>query len=103
MINDIGSPASTLRVVCRDVETDSVLVVLGTAGKGVAGIVAALNAACRSTQKPFIVAWTRGSGRPRQESLAHRVQRSPDPWRAMRALSHVVEHRLRRVTEPAVG
>ena len=103
MINDVGSLASTLRVVCRNDETDAVLVVLGNADKAAAEIVAVLDAACASTQKPFSVAWTGGSGRPREELLATGVPTYPDPCRAVRALSHVIEHSLRRAAEPATG
>jgi acyl-CoA synthetase (NDP forming) len=103
MINDIGILSRTLRVVSANDETDALLVVLGNADKGAAEIVETLTAAYASTAKPFFVAWTGGSGRPREQLLAAGIPTYPDPHRAVQALNHVVEHSLRGVAEPAAG
>jgi acetate---CoA ligase (ADP-forming) len=96
MINDIAILSRTLEVVCDNHETDAVLVVLGNADKGADEIVEALRAAYTSTAKPLFVAWTGGSGRPRERLLTAGIPTYPDPRRAVQALSYVVERNLRR-------
>lgn len=94
MINDIGILTRTLDVVRNNDETDAVLVVLGNADKDAVEIVGTLTAACAATAKPFFVAWTGGSGWPREALLAEGVPTYPDPRRAVLALSHVTRHSL---------
>jgi len=96
MINDITILSRTLQVVCGNDETDAVLVVLGNADKGAAEIVEALRAAYASTLKPLFVAWTGGSGQPREQLLTAGIPTYPDPHRAVQALSYVMEPNMPR-------
>ncbi|KAA9163250.1 hypothetical protein FPZ12_009610 [Amycolatopsis acidicola] len=94
MINDIGILEKTLRVVRDNDETDAVLVVLGNADRGAEEIVATLKAAYPETGKPFFVAWTGGSGRPREQLLAAGIPTFTDPRRAVRSLGRLVTYSL---------
>lgn len=94
MINDLALLGKTLRIVSDNDDTDSVLVLLGNADRGSEEIVEALKKAYSSTEKPFMVAWTGGSGRPRAALLAAGVPTYTDPHRAVEALSRVVEFSL---------
>lgn len=95
MINEIGILVRTLQAVRDNAETDAVLVVLGNADRAAAEIVDTLVDAHAATSKPFFVAWTGGSGQPREQLLAASVPTYPDPRRAVQSLSHVIEHDLR--------
>lgn len=89
LINDVSILEQTLDIVCGNADTDAILVVLGNCDKGSAGMVAALQAACKATAKPFFVSWTGGSGRPRLELLTAGVPTYSDPVRAVRALARL--------------
>jgi len=95
MINDVGILVRTLEVIVSNDETDAVLVTVGNADSVASDIVEAVEAAYTATSKPFMVAWTGGSGRPREALLAAGVPTYPDPRRAVEALSHVVNRSLR--------
>jgi acyl-CoA synthetase (NDP forming) len=103
MINDVGILAATLSVICANDETDAILVVVGNADRAAPEIVETVVAAYAQTTKPFLVAWAGGSGEPRRQLLAAGVPTYTDPHRAVRALSLVVEHSLRRTLQPAIG
>lgn len=103
MINDVAILERTLQVVCDNDETDVVLVVVGNADLAGPEIVATIDSACAATSKPFFVAWTGGSGRPREMLLAAGVPAYSEPRRAVQALSLTIEYSLRRDSEPAVG
>lgn len=89
MLTDLTSLSETLDVVGGNEETDSICIVLGNADRGAADIVATLQRAYLSTTKPFVVSWTGGSGRPRQQLLAAGVPTYTDPGRAVRAVARV--------------
>jgi acyl-CoA synthetase (NDP forming) len=91
MINDLSLLEKTLRIVSDNTDTDAVLVLLGNADRGSKEIVATLVKAHRATSKPFMVAWTGGSGRPRAALLEASVPTYTDPQRAVECLSRVVE------------
>lgn len=76
------------RVTASD-QTDMILVVLGNADRGSEAIVDGILSGYHATEKPFAVAWTGGSGRPRQALLAAGVPTYTDPARAVRALAHL--------------
>lgn len=103
LINDPGILQRTLQVVCENDETDAVLVVLGNSDAGADKMVEGLRHAYEATPKPFFVAWTGGSGRPRQALLRAGIPTYPDPIRAVKVLSHVVEHSLRKAVAPVAG
>jgi acetate---CoA ligase (ADP-forming) len=94
MINDVALLESSLDRVLVNDDTDAVLVVLGNSDTGADGIVDALISAHAGTDKPFFVAWTGGSGRPRTRLLSSGVPTYTDPTRAVHALAHVVRHSL---------
>ncbi|MFE7422833.1 CoA-binding protein [Rhodococcus sp. NPDC057529] len=103
LINDVGILTRTLQVVCDNDDTDAVLVVLGNSDASADAMVEALRRAYAATSKPFFVAWTGGSGRPRRQLLDAGIPTYPEPSRAVRVLSYLVEHSLRRAVESAAG
>ncbi|MDT3444908.1 MULTISPECIES: acetate--CoA ligase family protein [unclassified Pseudofrankia] len=94
MINDLSLLERTLRVVSDNGDTDAVLVLLGNADRGSEEIVATLTKAHRATSKPFLVAWTGGSGRARASLLQAGVPTYTDPHRATECMSRVMEFSL---------
>lgn len=90
MLTDVDSLVATLEVVGRNAETDVICVVLGNADRNAEAVVEALTQAVQATAKPFVVSWTGGSGRPRQELLRRGVPTFTDPGRAVRALARLV-------------
>jgi acyl-CoA synthetase (NDP forming) len=94
MINDLSLLERTLRIVSDNNDTDVVLVLLGNADRGSEEIVATLTKAHRATTKPFFVAWTGGSGRPRAALLDAGVPTYTDPHRAAECVSRLVEFSL---------
>jgi acetate---CoA ligase (ADP-forming) len=95
MINDIGVLRDALAVTVGNDETDSMLVVMGNADRSGDEIVAALAAAAAATEKPFVVSWTGGSGRPLEALLARGIPTYPDPLRAVAALAQLTRTSLR--------
>jgi acetate---CoA ligase (ADP-forming) len=94
MINDLSLLERTLHIVNDNEDTHAVLVLLGNADRGAAEIVATLTNAHRTTSKPFLVAWTGGSGRPRISLLKAGVPTYTDPHRAVECMSRIVEFSL---------
>jgi acyl-CoA synthetase (NDP forming) len=94
MINDLSLLERTLQIVSDNEDTDAVLVLLGNADRGSDEIVATLTKAHGATSKPFLVAWTGGSGRPRTALLKAGVPTYTDPHRAAECMSRVVEFSL---------
>jgi acetate---CoA ligase (ADP-forming) len=94
MINDVSILARTLDVVGAHEDTDVVLIVLGNSDRSAPEIVATVTAAHAATDKPVVVAWTGGSGQPREALLAAGVPTYADPTRAVRAAARLVEHSL---------
>lgn len=90
MINDLSLLERTLRIVSDNEDTDAILVLLGNADRGSDEIVATLIKAHRATNKPFLVAWTGGSGRPRTALLQAGVPTYTDPHRATECMSRVI-------------
>ncbi|MDF3310768.1 CoA-binding protein [Rhodococcus sp. T2V] len=103
LINDVGILTRTLQVACDNDDTDAVLVVLGNSDAGADAMVDALRRAYAETSKPFFVAWTGGSGRPRRQLLESGIPTYSEPGRAVRVLSYLVEHSLRHATAPTAG
>lgn len=89
MLTDGDSLVATLEIVGHNDETDVICVVLGNADRNAGAAVEALTQASRATAKPFVVSWTGGSGRPRQELLRRGVPTFTDPGRAVRALGRL--------------
>jgi len=92
MINDIDSLADTLHIVSNNEDTDLTLIVLGNADRTADEIVDVVTAAYRATDKPMLVSWTGGSGRPRTDLLRNGVPTYTDPRRAVAALAALVRN-----------
>lgn len=77
--------------VIADPEADMILLVLGNSDRSAEAIVEGVRISYFATRKPFAVAWSGGSGRPRQSLLALGIPTYSDPHRAVRALKHVAD------------
>ncbi|MGU3498660.1 CoA-binding protein [Mycobacterium sp. C31M] len=86
MINDVGILDAALDVACAADETDMVLLVLGNADKAAPRVIETVHRAWQRTDKPFVVAWTGGSGEARSDLLALGIPTYSDPLRGVRAL-----------------
>jgi acyl-CoA synthetase (NDP forming) len=89
MINDTSILDRTLEIACADDGTDVILVVLGNSDKAAAELVATCIRHHDSTDKPFVVTWTGGSGQPRLDLLAAGVPTYVEPARAVAAIGHL--------------
>jgi len=95
LLNDPSILDKTLSITCATPETDVVLVVLGNSDKAGQELVELCIRHHRTTKKPFVVAWTGGSGQARVDLLAAGVPTFAEPVRAVRAIGHLVGHSLR--------
>jgi acyl-CoA synthetase (NDP forming) len=75
-------------------EIDMLLVVLGNADRCADALVEAIRGSYGGTGKPFAVAWSGGSGRPRRALLDHGIPTYSEPLRAVRALARVADFSL---------
>ena len=91
LINDPSILDTTLRIACESDETDVVLVVLGNSDKAAAALVEVCVRHHRGTDKPFVVAWSGGSGQARTDLIAAGVPTYAEPTRAVRAIGHLVD------------
>ena len=103
MINDIGILGRTLTASLDNADTDSILVVLGNADRGADEIVAALRIAYAETEKPFVVAWTGGSGRGLARLLECGIPAYPDPSRAVAVLAQLTRFSARQNHRATAG
>lgn len=103
MINDISLLELALETVLAQEGTDLVLVVLGNSDRGGDEFAAALSAAYQTTDKPVVVSWTGGSGRPRQRLLEAGIPTYTEPLRAVRALAHLARPRAGAATSATPG
>lgn len=81
----------TLQQLVADPQVDIILVVLGNADRGGEALVDGIADVCQCTDKPFVVAWSGGSGRPRQWLQAKKIPTYPEPLRAVRAIKRLVD------------
>lgn len=79
-----------------DPAVDMILVVLGNADRNADALVENIVAVCESTDKPFAVAWSGGSGRPRVALQARGIPTYPDPLRAVKAIKRLADFSLRQ-------
>jgi acyl-CoA synthetase (NDP forming) len=98
LINDPSILDKTLGIALESDETDVLLVVLGNSDAAAEALVEICDRHHDATEKPFVVAWTGGTGRARAELLAARVPTYAEPVRAVRAIGHLVEVSLRPST-----
>lgn len=95
LLNDAGMLEDALARVVADPQVDMVLVVIGNADRGSEALVEGIHRGYLATGKPFAVAWSGGSGRPRQALLDLKVPTYAEPLRAVRALRRVADFSLR--------
>lgn len=81
--------------IIADANVDMILVVLGNADRGAEGIMDGIRRAFRATDKPFAVAWSGGSGRPRRALLDDGIPAYSEPLRAVKALMHLANFSVR--------
>lgn len=79
-----------------DPAVDVILVVLGNADRNADALVENIVAVCETTDKPFAVAWSGGSGRPRVALQARGIPTYPDPLRAVKAIKRLADFSLRQ-------
>jgi len=91
LINNPSILDETLRIYREDERTDLLLVVLGNSDSAADALVEICVRHHDATAKPFVVAWTGGSGRARTDLLAAGVPAFAEPARATRALGHLVD------------
>jgi acyl-CoA synthetase (NDP forming) len=103
MINDVSILDKTLEIACSDEETDIVLVVLGNSDKAADELVATCIRHHDATDKPFLVAWTGGTGQPRHDLLAAGVPTYTEPARAVAAIGHLARYGAGRLTAATDG
>lgn len=96
LLNDAPMLEGALTKVVADPLVDMVLVVIGNADRGSEALVKGIHSGYLATGKPFAVAWTGGSGRPRQALLDLKVPTYAEPLRAVRALRRLADFSLRR-------
>lgn len=100
LLTDPSLIERTLAALVVDPEVDMVLVVLGNADRGSEDIVRGIHNGFKATDKPFAVAWSGGSGRPRQALLDLQVPTFSEPARAVKALERLSRFSLRTRTYP---
>ncbi|GAB2762328.1 acetate--CoA ligase family protein [Salinifilum aidingensis] len=84
-----------LEVAVEHPDTDMIAVLLGNADAGSAQLIDAIERAHRSTDRPLVVVWTGGSGRPRQRLRELGIPCYTDAGRAAAALGVLVDFSLR--------
>ncbi|TCP57251.1 acyl-CoA synthetase (NDP forming) [Tamaricihabitans halophyticus] len=92
LISDPPMLRRSLRIAVTHPDTDLIAVLLGNADRGAEQLVDAIEEAYQATDRPFVVVWTGGNGRP-AELLAERgIPCYSDPGRAAAALGALVEY-----------
>jgi acyl-CoA synthetase (NDP forming) len=84
-----------LQMAVEHPETDMIAVLLGCADGVAAQFIDDIEAAHRSTDRPIVVVWTGGSGRPRQRLRDLGIPCYTDPTRAAAALGLLADFSLR--------
>lgn len=91
LINDPAILDETLQISLQSDETDVVLVVLGNSDAAAKALVEICVRHHGATDKPFVVAWTGGTGQARTDLLGAGVPTYAEPVRAVRAIGHLVD------------
>ncbi|WP_433868735.1 acetate--CoA ligase family protein [Saccharopolyspora sp. CA-218241] len=84
-----------LAVATEHPGTDMIAVLLGNADKGSEQLIDAIEQAHRASDRPVVVVWTGGSGRPRQRLQELGIPCYTDPGRAAAAMGALADHSLR--------
>jgi acyl-CoA synthetase (NDP forming) len=96
LLTDTTLIRRVLEQLVLDASVDIILVVLGNADRGGAALVEGIAEVCASTKKPFVVAWSGGSGRPRHSLQTRRIPTYSEPLRAVQAIKRLVDFSLRQ-------
>jgi acyl-CoA synthetase (NDP forming) len=92
LLTDPALIGRALSRVMQDPDVDMILIVIGNADRGADALVDHIHQACESTRKPFAVAWSGGSGRPRSALRKLRVPAYSEPLRALRAMARLADY-----------
>ncbi|MGW1682803.1 acetate--CoA ligase family protein [Saccharopolyspora sp. NPDC002376] len=95
LISDPGLLRRGLEVAVQHPGTDMIAVLLGNADNASAQLIDAIEQAFRATDRPLVVVWTGGSGRPRRRLQELGIPCFTDPGRAAAALSKLADFSLR--------
>ncbi|MER5387559.1 acetate--CoA ligase family protein [Saccharopolyspora sp. NPDC002686] len=95
LISDTDLLRRGLEVAVQHPGTDMIAVLLGNADNASAQLIDAIEQAFRSTDRPLVVVWTGGSGRPRRRLQELGIPCFTDPGRAAAALSKLADFSLR--------
>lgn len=85
----------SLEVAVQHPGTDMIAVLLGNADNASAQLIDAIEQAHRATDRPLVVVWTGGSGRPRKRLQELGIPCFTDPGRAAAALGELADFSLR--------
>jgi acyl-CoA synthetase (NDP forming) len=95
LISEPGMLRRALEITVEHPGTDMIAVLLGNADNCSGQLIDAIERAYRSTDRPLVVVWTGGSGRPRQRLQELGIPCFTDPGRAAAALGALADFSLR--------
>ncbi|MCL2583231.1 MAG: acetate--CoA ligase family protein [Streptosporangiales bacterium] len=102
LISDPGILRRALEVATGHPDTDMIAVMLGTADSCADDLIDAIAAASERSDRPVVVTWTGGSGRPRKRLAELGIPCYPDLGRAAAVLGALASFSLRpAASEPA--
>ena len=96
LLTDPSLIRRALEQMMIDPAVDIILVVLGNADRGREALVEGIAEVCGKTHKPFVVAWSGSTGKPRELLQARRIPTYSEPLRAVRAIQRLVDFSLRQ-------
>lgn len=91
MLTDVGILDKALEIACTQDVADVILVVLGNSDKAGPAVVEVCAKHFASTDKPFVVTWTGGSGAPLQGMVDAGIPGYTEPSRAVAAIAQMVQ------------
>lgn len=95
LISDPSILRRGLRVVLEHPETDLIAILLGNADTGADELIEAIEQGHRATDRPLVVVWTGGSGRPARRLAELGIPCFADAGRAAAALGALADFSLR--------
>ncbi|MEV0051138.1 acetate--CoA ligase family protein [Saccharopolyspora shandongensis] len=95
LISDPSMLRRALEITVEHPGTDMIAVLLGNSDNASGPLIDAIEQAYRSTDRPLVVVWTGGSGRPRRRLQDLGIPCFTDPGRAAAALGKLADFSLR--------
>ncbi|SFS95963.1 acetate--CoA ligase family protein [Saccharopolyspora flava] len=95
LISDPAMLRRALEIAVRHPGSDMIAVLLGNADHAADELISAIEQAYRGTDRPLVVVWTGGSGRPREWLRELGIPCFTDPGRAAAALGALADYSLR--------